>query len=111
MIDSRLRHLELKFTKFRSGGRSRRRIPDDLRREVLAAVKSGVSRARVAATLRLSYDQIRDWQRGQQQQPKPAVQRARILDVFATPALPGLPAGLRISYEGGRLLLELFGRG
>jgi len=109
MIDSRLRILESKFLKFRSQFPPKTRIPFELRQEVLEAISAGVRPSAVALALSLSSDQIKSWRKRMRQQNMSEVPKTspRVLEVVSSMPPTVMPAGLRISFEGGRLLLEL----
>lgn len=99
--------LRKKFTDFRSTNRPQARIPDHLRREVLEAAAAGITPTRINAAVGVTRTQLSRWQ----QDAMPAKQSARVLRVVkeVSPEVPvkELPQGLRISFEAGRLLLEL----
>jgi hypothetical protein len=65
----------------------------------------------VAKPLGLTSTQIGLWRRGvpelSQEKVAAAPARPRVLDVIPTPLDTALPSGLRVSYEAGRLLLEI----
>ena len=108
--DSRLTFLMKQFAKFRGRHHPRARIPAHLRRGVLAAIDSGVLLPVLMKTLRLNEPQIAAW-RGRSN-PKlatmPTPPQPRILDVVgSSPPVGAMPSGLRVSYEAGRLLLEV----
>lgn len=107
MIDSRLRILESKFSKFRSQFPPNSRIPMELRQEVIETIAAGISPSVVSVALNLSSDQIKAWRKHLRHQNALAKTRPRVLDVVSAMPTSGMPAGLRISFEGGRLLLEL----
>ena len=99
--------LKKKFTDFRSVGRPQARIPDYLRKEVLTAVAAGITPTCINAAIGVTRSQLTRWQ----QEAMPPEQSTRVLqvvkEVAPEVAEKGLPPGLRISFEAGRLLLEL----
>lgn len=99
--------LKKKFTDYRSTSRLQARIPDYLRKEVLEAAAAGVSPTRINAAVGVTRTQLTRWQKV----ALPAQQSIRVLRVVKErlPEAPekALPPGLRISFEAGRLLLEL----
>ncbi|MBC7532841.1 MAG: hypothetical protein H7318_14810 [Oligoflexus sp.] len=101
-----LKSLKADFKAFRTQSRPHTRIPDHLRRAALEAIASGLKPSLVASNLKVSPSQLIRWQ--QRNFPKAIPKDApRILDVI--PLIPGpvIPTGLRVTYEAGRLVLEL----
>lgn len=101
-----LKSLKADFKAFRSQSRPHTRIPEHLRFAALDAIAFGVKPSLVASTLKVSPSQLIRWQ--QRSFPQAIAKAApRILDVI--PLIPGpvIPTGLRVTYEAGRLLLEL----
>jgi hypothetical protein len=101
-----LKSLKADFKAFRTQFRPHSRIPDHLRRAVVEAIASGLDSTLVTSSLKVSPAQLILWR--QRILPQAIVTDAsRILDVI--PVMPGeaMPTGLRVSYEAGRLLLEL----
>jgi len=101
-----LNSLKADFAKFRTHSRSHARIPDHLRRAVLDGLAAGLDVTLVTTALKLTTAQIALWQR-RRKVAVMAEERPRILNVIPTSAGSHEPTGLRVSYEAGRLLLEL----
>lgn len=99
--------LKSEFTTFRTQCRPNTRIPKHFRKGVLAALSSGLSRTLVLRTLGLHSGQVAIWEHRNRKAAAVPKNSPRVLKVVPVPPAPELPAGLRISYEGGRLLLEL----
>ena len=104
-----LRNLTADFSVFRAHRRPYARVPQRLRQSVLAAIASGLSAATIAGSLGLSASQIASWRRRTSKELDviAPIERPRILTVTPDEGKSGLPTGLRVSYESGRLLLEL----
>ena len=108
---SPLGSLKAAFASFRSQSSPRARIPAHLRRAVLDVIETGIRPSHVAKPLGLTSTQIGLWRRGprlaQEKVSPAALAPPRVLDVIATSPGAALPSGLRVSYEAGRLLLEI----
>ena len=105
--DSRLRTLKSDFAAFRRRTRPRGRIPEQLRRGVLAAVAAGVEPAVITAELGVSGPQVATWRQRLAPLVVASCNVPRVLEVIPGVSKAGEPSGLRVSYEAGRLLLEL----
>ena len=101
-----LKALKADFEVFRAQSRPHSRIPDHLRLAALEAIASGPKPSLVASKLKVSPSHLTRWQQqiSAQAIPKDA---PRILDVIPLIPVPVIPTGLRVTYEAGRLLLEL----
>ena len=101
-----LKALKADFEVFRTQSPAHSRIPDHLRRAALEAIASGLKPSLVASKLKVSSSQLIRWQ---QQIYAKAIPKdtPRILDVIPLIPVPVIPTGLRVTYEAGRLLLEL----
>jgi hypothetical protein len=101
-----LKSLESDFAAFRSQRRRHERFPEHLRRAVLDAIASGLEPSLVTKTLKVTKSQLAQWQR-HLLLPTAVEESPRILQVI--PSIPdaAIPTGLRVTYEAGRLLLEL----
>lgn len=104
---SSLNSLKKDFAAFRSQHRPHSRIPDHLRRSVLEAISFGLEPSIVTSALRISPAQLTSWRRRMPPLPATKNDRPRILDVIPSIPCSSAPTGLRVSYEAGRLLLEL----
>lgn len=104
-----LKALKADFAAFRSRNRRHARIPEHLRRAVLSAIASGLDRSLLKSSFGVSEAQVAIWSRRISSQKAVAVAegRPRVLDVIPPIPETGAPTGLRVSYEAGRLLLEL----
>lgn len=100
--------LKAEFEAFRSQSRSHARIPGHLRRAALEILASGLEPSLVTTTLGVTSAQVAVWRR--RMMPREVVvasdERPRVLDVIPSMPRVAAPTGLRVSYEGGRLLLE-----
>ena len=97
--------LKNEFAQFRAKSRPGARIPDHLRQAVLQALSSGLKRSTVRGTVGVTYSQLDSWQ--QCAMPEKVGVKPRILNVIPSVSMPDSPSGLRVSFEAGRLLLEL----
>ncbi len=105
-LNSSLNSLKKDFAAFRSQHRPHARIPDNLRRSVIEAISSGLEPSVVTSVLRISSAQLTSWRR--RMLPSAAnTDSPRILEVIPSILGTSVPTGLRVSYEAGRLLLEL----
>ena len=101
-----LQNLKQDFERFRSCGRRRARIPDGLRRRVVAASSAGISSSVLSAELGVGSSQLAAWRSS----ITPALcgqGKPRILAVTADTQKSAPQSSLRISCESGRLLVEL----
>jgi hypothetical protein len=106
-LDPRLAPILARLVEFRksraSGGAH---IPVLLRKLVLNAAASGVSLSAISRHLGISNSQMEKWRR---ENGAAASLSPRILEVIGSQAEHApAPAGLRVTYESGRLVLELF---
>lgn len=104
MDDSILQSLGTKFSAFRTRYKPHTRIPDDLRSEILAAIDTGIDSAEISRSLKVSTTQIRQWRK--RSCPADRLAKPRVLSVIPESS-KDLPASLRVTYENGRLILEL----
>ena len=101
-----LKSLKADFKAFRTQSRPHTRIPDHLRRAVIEAIVSGVEPSLITKNLNVNPSQLVRWR--QRIQPQAIVKDTpRILDVISLVPGAAIPAGLRVTYESGRLLLEI----
>lgn len=98
-----LKTLRANFSAFRAKCRPHAKIPEHLRRAILNAIESGVEPAFVRAEFGVTSGQINAWRRSARQ---PTQESLRVLEVVE-PVVATSPTGLRVSFEAGRLLLEL----
>jgi len=107
-----LQSLQAEFKAFRIQNRVRTKVPVHLRREVLKALDSGFSSSQLRTALGVTKAQLLDWQ-GKKRTPtrKEGSRLAsppRVLEVVPSVAeAKEPPNGLRVSYESGRLVVEL----
>jgi hypothetical protein len=104
MNDAMLQDLVNKFAQFRSTHKPHSRIPERLRKEVLAALAAGVGRKEIFQVLKISSPQIRDWQKRVQASDKN--EKPRVLNIVPE-TTANIPADLRVTFENGRLTVEL----
>lgn len=91
------------FLVFRKKHPPRSRVPQKLRQRVLKLVRSGVPKSRAAAILGLTASQIAVWERGLDRAAGKVIPiEPRILTVCNE----STSAGLKVSCEKGRILLE-----
>jgi hypothetical protein len=104
-----LKDLSSELDSFRSSSQFSARIPQPLRESILKAIDDGIGAKDVRKFLKIGDAQIRAWRRGRLDGDKLAVKTAepRILNVIPTPPSLGSSPNLRVSYENGRLLLEI----
>lgn len=103
-----LKKLADQFTNFRQQS-PRTKIPKHLRRAVLDALDSGIELSLVVKALGLTGLQVARWRRQLTSKSKiiPSNENPRVLEVVPSqPATSATAAGLRVSYEVGRLVLE-----
>lgn len=98
-----LKALRANFSTFRAKCRPHARIPEHLRQAILNAIESGVEPALVKAEFGVTSGQVSVWRRKAR---RPAQDSPRVLEVIE-PVVGASPTGLRVSFESGRLLLEL----
>ena len=103
-----LRNLRREFATFRRRYPPHTRVPGQLRRAVLEAVRSGIDPALLKGELGVTGAQVAKWR----QCPSPTQEIAfgagpRVLEVVPSGTGAVRANGLRVSYEAGRLLLEL----
>ena len=101
---SSLKTLKADFAAFRATCRPHGRIPEHLRQAILSAVDSGIGSALIRTELGVTSGQISVWRRRRSPQ---VTERPRVLDVIPSLLGTAVPSGLRVSYEAGRLQLEL----
>jgi hypothetical protein len=106
---SLLKSLGADFAAFRARSRPHARIPKGLRQAVLTALDAGIEPTVVTKVLGLSSSQIKVWRRGSQPSNVESNTggQLRVLNVIPETAGTGISPGLRVSYENGRLLLEI----
>jgi len=104
-----LKDLSSELDSFRSSSQFSARIPHPLRESILKAIDDGIEPKDVRKFLKIGDAQIRAWRRGKLHGDKLAVKKAepRVLNVIPTPLSSGSAPNLRVSYENGRLLLEI----
>ena len=103
-----LKKLRSEFAAFRARCRPHARIPDHLRQAVILAIDAGIETALIAKALGLSGGQVATWRRGMVSTGVAVTDDLpRILSVAPPSPAAGMPPGLRVSYEAGRLLLEI----
>ncbi len=105
-LNSALNSLKKDFVAFRSQHRAHSRIPDHLRQSVIEAISCGLEPSIVTSALRISSAQLTSWRR-RMLPPAAKSDCSRILEVIPSILSTSAPTGLRVSYEAGRLLLEL----
>lgn len=98
-----LKALRADFSAFRSKCRPHARIPEHLRQALLDAIDSGLQPAPLKAEFGVTMSQVSVWRRRSR---RAAPDDPRVLEVVP-PVLGSPPTGLRVSFEAGRLLLEL----
>ena len=107
---SRLLALKADFEVFRTHRVGNPPIPGELRQAVLGAIASGIPQGQVCKATLLSANQIKIWKTRSQVSGKSILTKAqpRILDIISSSPVSGrAAAGLRISFEAGRLMLDL----
>jgi hypothetical protein len=104
-----LNSLGTELDAFRAGNSSHARIPEALREAVLSAIDQGVNSSDVRKVLKIANSQIQAWRRARLHGDRLAVKTAepRVLNVIPTPPSTGTSPNIRVSYENGRLLLEI----
>ena len=98
-----LQALRTNFVAFRTQCRPHARIPEHLREAILNAIASGMPPALLKKEFGVTTGQLSVWR---QRRQRPASESPRVLEVVQ-PVLGAHPTGLRVSFEAGRLLLEL----
>ncbi len=100
--------LKTDFEAFRAQRMRSTPFPRELRQAVLAAIVSGLAPRLVSRATGLSSTQLAIWQKkaGPECASVEAKTPPRILDVEPSPHTGGLPPGLHMSYEDGRLMLD-----
>ena len=101
-----LKSLKADFTSFRAQNRPHARYPDQLRSAAIDAIAAGIKPSLMARALKVSPTLLQQWQRRVLLQV-PTEECPRILNVLAPNLITSVPTGLRVSYEAGRLLLEI----
>lgn len=106
---SLLKSLSAELDSFRSNSQFSARIPHPLRESVLRAIDDGIEPKDVRKILKIGDAQIKAWRRGRVDVDKLAIKtiEPRVLNVIPTPPSSGSSPNLRVSYENGRLLLEI----
>ena len=104
-----LKDLSSELDSFRSSNQFSARIPQSLRESILRAIDDGIGAKEVRKFLKIGDAQIKAWRRVKLHGDKLTVKTAepRILNVIPTPPSLGSSPNLRVSYENGRLLLEI----
>jgi hypothetical protein len=104
-----LKDLSSELDSFRSSNRFSARIPQPLREAILSAIDNGIEPKDVRKILKVGDAQINAWRRGRVDGDKLAIKTTepRVLNVIPTPPSSGSSPNLRVSYENGRLLLEI----
>ena len=104
-----LKNLSSELDSFRSSNQFSARIPQALRETILRAIDDGIELKDVRKILKIGYAQIKAWRRGRVDGDKLAIKTTepRVLNVIPTPPSSGSSPNLRVSYENGRLLLEI----
>lgn len=104
-----LKDLSSELDSFRSSSQFSARIPHSLRESILKAIDDGIEPKDVRKFLKIGDAQIKAWRRGRLDGAKLAVKTTepRVLNVIPTPPSSGSSPNLRVSYENGRLLLEI----
>lgn len=95
--------LRTDFLAFRTKCRPHAKIPEHLREALLKAIASGMAPALLKKEFGVTTGQLSVWR---QRRQRPAPDSPRVLEVIQ-PVLGASPSGLRVSFEAGRLLLEL----
>jgi len=101
-----LKSLESDFTSFRARSQANARYPEHLRNAAVEAIASGVKPSIIARALKISPTLLRQWQQ-RTLNKIPAESCPRILNVVPKSIGDSVPSGIRVSYEAGRLLLEI----
>ncbi|MBC7532741.1 MAG: transposase [Oligoflexus sp.] len=101
-----LKSLKADFASFRAKNRPHARYPDQLRSAAIEAVATGIKLSLMARALNVSPTLLQQWQR-RVLLPVPTEDCPRILNVLPPNSNTSVPTGLRVSYEAGRLLLEI----
>ena len=100
--------LESEFKSFRTENRPGARIPEHLRQLIFSALAAGLQPSLVRRICGVGHGQLVSWQRCAKSKLTPmAATRPRVLNVIPEAAPPRLPSGLRVTYESGRLQLEV----
>jgi len=104
-----LKDLSSELDSFRSSNQFSARIPQSLRESILRAIDDGIGAKEVRKFLKIGDAQIKAWRRVKLHGDKLTVKTAepRVLNVIPTPSSLGSSPNLRVSYENGRLLLEI----
>ena len=104
-----LKDLSSELDLFRSSNQVSARIPLSLRESILKAMDDGVRTKDVRKFLKVGDAQIKAWKKNRLNDDKLAIKTAepRVLNVIPTPPSSGSSPNLRVSYENGRLLLEI----
>ena len=96
------------FDAFRAQSRPGARIPEHLRQLIFSALDAGLKPSLVRQTSGVSRGQLVRWQRCAKSNLSPVADTTpRVLNVIHEVAIPPMPSGLRVTYEAGRLHLEL----
>ncbi|MBC7531024.1 MAG: hypothetical protein H7318_05550 [Oligoflexus sp.] len=101
-----LKSLKADFSAFRAKNRPHARYPDELRSAAIDAIAAGIKPSLIASAIKVSPTLLQRWQR-RAQLPASIVECPRILNVLPSNPSSSVPTGLRVSYESGRLLLEI----
>ena len=104
-----LNSLGAELDAFRAANSSHARIPEALREAVLSAIDQGVNSRDIRNVLKIANSQITAWRRARlngDALSKKEIQ-PRVLNVIPTPPSMGALPNIRVSYENGRLLLEI----
>ena len=100
--------LQAEFDTFRAQSLPRARIPEHLRQSIFSAISAGLKPSLVRRISGVGHSQLVSWQRCAKSKLTPVpVTKPRILNVISEVASQQMPSGLRVTYEAGRLQLEL----
>lgn len=102
-LQSKVRRLSEDFEAFRAKARPGAKIPEELRREVIKAIDAGAEPTALRSVLGVTNSQVASWRRGSRVR---ADNVSRVLEVVPSAASMMAP-GIRVSYEHGRLSLEV----
>lgn len=93
---------------FRQTSAPRARVPPEIRAAVLDLIDCGTPVSRVCKATGLAHAQFQMWRKSSDRRQPTMIAASRVLTVVpSVTAEADLPRGLRISYEGGRLVVEL----
>lgn len=93
---------------FRQTSAPRARVPPEIRAAVLELIDRGTPVSKVCKATGLAHGQFQMWRKSAGLQKPTIITASRVLTVEPShTAEADLPKGLRVSYEGGRLVVEL----